>query len=80
MGGIEFTFAELRPKRLVFGALPVSRLNKHAVVLAFDFVERIADSLEEIGIGMNDRAIDRKFDHGLRAPDRGNLRCHFAAA
>ena len=75
-----FAAAQLRPEFLIDGVERIAGIDEHAVVLAFDFIETIADGGEEIGIGGDDGAIHVEFDHGLRFADRGELACVIGAA
>jgi hypothetical protein len=43
------------------------------VVPAFDLIERIAQRLEEVIVGIEDRPVHREFDDRLRFANRGNL-------
>src|SRR5215470_16699519 len=43
------------------------------MVFSPDFLKRVTECLEEILVGIEDGAIEREFDHGLRLTDRGDL-------
>ena len=55
--GLVFAAVQLGPEFAVFGARAVRFVGKHAVMLAFDFVERVAHRLEEILVGVDDGAV-----------------------
>ena len=76
-GGLEFAIVQVAPELLVLGAGPVGRLDKHAVMLALDLLQRIAERLEEIVVGGDDRAVEFKLDDGLGFVDGVNLAAHF---
>ena len=73
MSGFIFAAPELLPEIPVFGALPIGRLDEHAVVLALDLVERVAQRIQEVLVGVTDRAVERELDHRLRLADGGEL-------
>ena len=73
LGGDIFAAVQLPPEFLVFGRLRVGRLDEHAMMLAFDLVEAIAEHVEEILVGGDDFAIGREFDDRLDARDRVDL-------
>ena len=70
---LEFAVVEVAPELLVFGAVAVGRLDKHAVMLAFDLVQAVAERLQEILVGGDDRAVEVELDHGLGLVDGGDL-------
>src|SRR5262249_53258457 len=70
---IKLAAPELLPERLVLGALAVGELDEHRMVLSPDFLERVAECLQEILVGMKDGAIEGELDHGLRLADRGDF-------
>ncbi|WP_247332400.1 hypothetical protein [Bradyrhizobium sp. 21] len=43
------------------------------MMLALDFIKPIAEGVEKILVGRDDRAVKLEFDHGLRAADCLNL-------
>ncbi|WP_431206648.1 hypothetical protein ACQ86E_19190 [Bradyrhizobium betae] len=43
------------------------------MVLAPDFLDRIAERIEKILVGRDDRSVGVELDHGLRAADRIDL-------
>ena len=61
------------PEFLVVGALTVGLIHKHAVVLAFDLIQGIAQGMEEIIVGVEDRPVHTEFNDRLRLADGGNL-------
>ena len=71
--GHVFAAVELRPELFVVRALAVGVIDKHAVVFALDFVERVAQRLEEIVVGVKDRSLHGEFNHRLRLPNGGDL-------
>ena len=71
--GIEFAAAKLLPEGAVFGAFAIGRFHEHAVMLAANFTERVAERFEKIVVGVEDFSVEREFDHGLRLADRGDL-------
>jgi hypothetical protein len=54
-------------------AVALGDLDKQAVVLALDLRKRIAERLQEILVGGNDRAVDVELDDSLRFADRRRL-------
>jgi hypothetical protein len=42
-------------------------------MLALDLVERVANGRKKVGIGVEDRAVEREFDNSLRLVDRVDL-------
>ena len=71
--GLEFAVVEVAPELLVLGAVAVGRLDKHAVMLALDLVQPVAERREEIVVGGDDRAVQVEFDDGLGLADGGDL-------
>ena len=61
------------PELAIASAVALRRLDEHAVVLALDLRQRIAERAEEIGVGGDDRAVHVELDHGLRLVDRRDL-------
>ena len=61
-----FAAVQRRPELLVLGALPVGLVHKHAVVPAFDLIQRVTQGLQKIVVGGEDRAVHLEFDHRLR--------------
>jgi hypothetical protein len=47
---------------------------------ALDLVERIADGLQEVGVGGDDRAVEMELDYRLRAIDRRDRLVQFGDA
>ena len=45
-------------------------IDKHAVMLALDFFQRVAKRIQKILVGIDDAAIKAEFDDGLRALQR----------
>ena len=62
--------AVARARRARAGA--VDGVGEHAVVLALDLVEAIADRIEEILVGIENGSVERELDHRLHAVDRGD--------
>jgi hypothetical protein len=67
--GIVFTATELFPEQPIFRALPVGGVNKHRVMIAFDLLERIAERLQKILVGVQDLAIHAEFNDCLHSVD-----------
>ena len=65
------------PEILVFGGLRVGRIDEHAMMLAFDLFEAIAERIEENVIGADDFAGRGEFDDPLNARDRVELGLEF---
>ena len=55
------------------GELGVGRVDEHAVVLALDLFQAVAERLEKILVGGDDLAVEGEFDHRLGARDRVDL-------
>ena len=68
-GGLELPFRQIAPQLFVIRALAVSPLYQEAVGFAFDFVERIAQRSQEVGVGGEDGAVEVELDDRLRAVD-----------
>jgi hypothetical protein len=68
-----FSAVEAGPELAIRGAAPHRWLHEHAVRLALDFAERVAQSLEKILVGGDDGAVHVELDHGLGAADRDDL-------
>src|ERR1700761_1697319 len=62
---LRFAGAQLAPECLVLVAFTLVWLDKHTVMLADDFVSAVAERREEIIVGRNDFAVQRKFDDRL---------------
>ena len=71
--GIELAAAELFPEQAIFGALPVSRVDEHAVVLALDLLQAVTQRIQEVLIRGQDGAVELELDDRLRLVDRGHL-------
>lgn len=65
-GCLEFTTPQLFPEGAIIGTGRIGRLDEHAVMLPGDLSEIVAQGTKEIGIGRNDRSVDRELDHRLR--------------
>ena len=72
-GGFVLAAVQPRPELAIGGAVAIFRHHEHAVVLALDLVERVADGAEEILVGGDDGAVHVELDHGLGPADRGDL-------
>ena len=75
--GLEFAAIELRPEFAIGGAVALGRVDKHAVMLALDLVERVAHRVEKILVGGDDGAVELELDHRLRLADGVRLRERF---
>src|SRR5579871_5206988 len=73
LGGIVLAAIQFRPEFFVGGALPVGFVHEHAVVPAFDLLERVTEGFEEVLIGSNDGSIHVELDHRLSFADGSNL-------
>ena len=62
--GMVFTAIKRLPKGFVLGGLGFAAAAEHAVVLAYDLLQRIMHSVEKVLIGIDNPAIRRKLDHG----------------
>ena len=62
---LETARCKLRPEPLVIRRLADGVLAEDAVMLADDLVETVAERFQKVLIGIQDRAIWRKPDHGL---------------
>ena len=69
----KFAPVQTFPKSRIFRACCQNRICKHPVVLALNFVKRIAHGLKEVIIGGNDRSIHVKFNNSLRFTDSVDL-------
>ena len=67
--GIVFAAPQLVPEQRVGWALCKSRIDKHAVMLAFDFVQAIAQRGQEIVVAVQNDALHIELDHPLRLVD-----------
>ena len=72
-GGLEFAVVEVAPELPVLGAGAVGRLDEQAVMLALDLVQPIAERLEEVVVGGDDRAVHVELDDRLGLADGGDL-------
>ncbi len=63
--GLVFPLCELVPEFTIGFAFAIALLNKHAVMLAGDLVEAIAQRVQEIVIRLQDRAVHLELDDGL---------------
>ena len=50
--GLELAVVEVAPELLVFRAVPVGRLDKHAVVLALDLVQAVAEDFRKLSLAV----------------------------
>src|SRR6202008_3353416 len=71
--GLIFAAVEACPKVAIAGALALFGRDEHPMMLAPDFIERIADRCEEVRIGIDDGAVEIEFDHRLRPVERLDL-------
>ena len=62
-----------RPRTRVGGAVALRRRHEHAVVLAPDLVQRVAQGREEVAVRGDDGAVHVELDHRLRLADRLDL-------
>src|SRR5262249_41940561 len=69
----EFTAIEACPELAIGGALALGARHEHAVMLAGNLGERIAEDLQENVVGRDDRAVEIELDHGLRARNGRDL-------
>ena len=77
---LELATVEARPEFAIGGAVALAGVDEHAVMLALDFGQRIADRFQEIFVGGDDGAVEIEFDHRLRAADRRDHAGIFHAA
>ncbi len=73
LAGMHLALAQVRPEQRVFGRRHVGRIAEQAVMLAQQLVERIAERIEEFGVGVQDAAVETEFDHGLDPVDGVDL-------
>ena len=64
---------EIEPELPVLGAVGVGRIDKHAVMPPFHFIEPVSHRLQKVVVGTCDDAIEPELDHGLHAADRRDL-------
>ena len=69
--GVEFAPVQAFPESAVFVAAGVGRFDENAVVTATDFIERVAESTEEILVCGDHGAVEVEFDGGHRLVDGG---------
>lgn len=67
--GIVFAAAELLPEQPIVRALAIGGIDKHGVMVALDLLKRIAESLQEIFICVQNFSIQAEFDNSLHAID-----------
>ena len=67
--GVEFAAAELGPELTIFRASGVIRLDEHAVMLAFDFLEIVAKRATEVLVGGDDFPIRLELDDRHRTAE-----------
>ena len=77
---LEFAAVELRPELAIGVAVALFGRHEHAVMLALDFGERVAERVQESVVGGDDGAVEIEFDHRLRAADGRDLAGVFHAA
>ena len=65
-----FAAVEPRPELAILVRIPLAVFDEHAVMTAFDLVQRIAERLQEVVVGGDDRAVHLELDHRLRLADR----------
>ena len=71
--GFELAAVQPGPELAIGRALALRGINEHAVVLALDFGQRVAQRVEEIVVRRDDGAVELELDHGLRLVDCGRL-------
>ncbi len=71
--GLIFAAAQTVPEIAIFAAVAHRRRHEHAVMLALDLGERVADGLQEVFVGDDDRTVEIELDHSLRRMDRVDL-------
>ena len=67
--GLGLALAQRVPERAIGRRMAFCRGNEVAVVLAFKLPECVADEAEEVGVGVEDRAVWGERDAGTRAVD-----------
>src|SRR5262249_236867 len=67
------TAPQALPEAAILLAVAVSRLDEHAVMLALDLRQRVAERREELVIRRNDVPVHLEFDDRLRLADRLDL-------
>ena len=72
-GRVVFAPVQLGPEFFVGGALFVSLVDEQAMVLALDFIQGIAESLEKVLIGCDDGSVHVELDYRLCLVDGCNL-------
>lgn len=63
--GLMLAAAEFGPELPVFGALPVGRLHEHAVVLALDFRQRVAQRIQKALVCRQNGAVEAELNDCL---------------
>src|SRR5262249_43934782 len=71
--GVELAAPELLPELAVIRGLAVGRIDEHAVMLADNLIERVAERVEEVLVRRQHLALERELDDGLRPADRRDL-------
>jgi hypothetical protein len=73
LGGLELAPVQAGPELAIGGAVTLGRRHEHAVMLALDLGQRIADRAKEMIVRGDDGAVEVELDDRLRAADRGDL-------
>nr|WP_263597863.1 hypothetical protein [Pseudomonas fluorescens] len=73
LAGIEFAAPELVPEQAVFSTSAVGWIDKQAVMLPLDLGQGIAQRVQEVVVGVQNLAIQRELDNGLRFVDGVDL-------
>ena len=62
LSGVVFAAPQFLPEAPVFIAAVVGGFDKHAVMLALDLFEAVAEGLQEIIVGSQNRPVELEFD------------------
>ena len=68
-----FPAVQLFPEQAILGSGPLGWVNEHAVVLAADFLQGVADPGQKILVRGQDFPVHTEFDHRLYLVDRAEL-------
>ena len=72
--GLELAAVQAGPEFAIGRALALGRVDEHAVMLALDLVERVAQRVQEILVRCDDGAVELELDHRLGFADGLDLR------
>ena len=64
---------QLLPEGAIFGRPAIGRIDEDRMMLAADILQPVAERIQEVGVRIDDTAIEAKLDHRLRTVHRGQL-------